>query len=36
MSVGSRSGVNWTRVHDPEIEVAIALASVVLPGPGTS
>ena len=33
---GSRSGVNWMRFIDPSIELAIALASDVLPVPGTS
>ena len=36
MSLGSRSGVNWTRFQVPAIDPAIALASVVLPVPGTS
>ena len=35
-SDGSRSGVNWMRLHVPLIEWAIALASDVLPVPGTS
>jgi hypothetical protein len=36
MSVGSRSGVNWTRFQEPEIEFAMALAKLVFPVPGTS
>ena len=36
MSTGIRSGVNWTRLTEPSIERAIALASDVLPTPGTS
>ena len=35
-SAGSRSGVNWIRRHPERSEMAIALASVVLPVPGTS
>ena len=35
-SEGRRSGVNWTRCQVPPIERAIALASEVLPTPGTS
>ena len=35
-SAGSRSGVNWTRFHVQSMEVAIALARLVLPTPGTS
>ena len=35
-SVGSRSGVNWIRRNEQSIERAIALASIVLPTPGTS
>ena len=35
-SDGSRSGVNWMRLHVPFTEWAIALASDVLPVPGTS
>ena len=35
-SDGRRSGVNWTRCQVPPIERAIALASEVLPTPGTS
>jgi hypothetical protein len=35
-SEGSRSGVNWIRWHDPPIDAAMALASEVLPTPGTS
>ena len=36
MSAGSRSGVNCTRRKTPENARASALASVVLPTPGTS
>ena len=36
MSLGSRSGVNWIRRAAPSIERASALASIVLPTPGTS
>ena len=36
MSDGSRSGVNCIRRHEPPVERAIALASDVLPTPGTS
>ena len=36
MSVGRRSGVNCTRRNSPEKHRASALASVVLPTPGTS
>src|SRR5688572_7184989 len=36
MSAGSRSGVNWMRCQRPPSAVAIALARVVLPTPGTS
>ena len=36
MSAGSRSGVNCTRRKSPEKQRARALASVVLPTPGTS
>ena len=36
MSVGSRSGVNCTRLKSPAKLFASALASVVLPTPGTS
>ena len=35
-SVGSRSGVNWIRRNEQSIDRAIALASIVLPTPGTS
>ena len=35
-SDGSRSGVNWMRLHVPFTEWAIAFASDVLPVPGTS
>ena len=35
-SVGSRSGVNWMRRNEQSIDRAIALASIVLPTPGTS
>ena len=35
-SVGSRSGVNWTRFHEQSIDAASALARLVLPTPGTS
>ena len=35
-SVGSRSGVNWTRFHEQSIDPASALARLVLPTPGTS
>ena len=35
-SEGSRSGVNWMRWQLPPIDAAIALASDVLPTPGTS
>jgi hypothetical protein len=33
-SDGNRSGVNCTRRHDERIDIAIDLASVVLPVPG--
>ncbi len=36
MSVGSMSGVNWIRRNEQSMERAIALASIVLPTPGTS
>ncbi len=36
MSLGSRSGVNWTRRTEQSIDLASALASSVLPTPGTS
>ena len=36
MSLGSRSGVNWTRRTEQSIERASALANLVLPTPGTS
>ena len=36
MSLGSRSGVNWIRRTEQSIERASALASMVLPTPGTS
>ena len=36
MSLGSRSGVNCTRRTEQSIERPIALASIVLPTPGTS
>src|SRR6266851_1715899 len=36
MSEGSRSGVNWMRRNDASSERASALASIVLPTPGTS
>ncbi len=36
MSLGSRSGVNWTRRTEQSIDRASALASSVLPTPGTS
>ena len=35
-SEGSRSGVNWMRRTEQSIERASALASIVLPTPGTS
>src|SRR5437868_11040183 len=35
-SLGSRSGVNWMRRTEQSIERANALASLVLPTPGTS
>src|SRR5579859_364328 len=35
MSAGSRSGVNWTRPYSSASDLAIALASSVLPVPGT-
>ncbi len=35
-SVGSRSGVNWIRRNEQSIDRAMALASMVLPTPGTS
>src|SRR5205823_13389376 len=35
MSAGSRSGVNWTRPYSRASDLAIALASNVLPVPGT-
>jgi hypothetical protein len=35
-SEGSRSGVNWIRFTEQSIERASALASIVLPTPGTS
>jgi hypothetical protein len=35
-SAGSRSGVNWMRLTDPSMDAATALASDVLPTPGTS
>src|SRR6266540_5087997 len=35
-SVGSRSGVNWTRFQLQSIDAAMALARLVLPTPGTS
>ena len=36
MSLGSRSGVNWIRRTEQSMERASALASIVLPTPGTS
>ena len=36
MSVGSRSGVNWIRRNEQSTDRAMALASIVLPTPGTS
>lgn len=36
MSEGSRSGVNWIRRTEQSMERARALASMVLPTPGTS
>ena len=36
MSLGSRSGVNWIRRTEQSIALASALASMVLPTPGTS
>ena len=36
MSLGSRSGVNWTRWTVPSMARASDLASIVLPTPGTS
>ena len=36
MSLGSRSGVNWIRRTEQSIDLASALASIVLPTPGTS
>ena len=36
MSEGKRSGVNWTRLKDASIDLAMALAKVVLPTPGIS
>ncbi len=36
MSLGSRSGVNWTRRTEQSTERASAFASIVLPTPGTS
>ncbi len=36
MSEGSRSGVNWMRRTEQSMERASALASIVLPTPGTS
>jgi len=36
MSLGSRSGVNWIRRTEPSMDRASALASMVLPTPGTS
>ncbi len=36
MSDGSRSGVNWMRRTEQSTERASALASIVLPTPGTS
>ena len=36
MSLGSRSGVNWIRRTEQSIDRAKALASIVLPTPGTS
>jgi hypothetical protein len=36
MSLGSRSGVNWMRRTEQSIDRASALASIVLPTPGTS
>ena len=35
-SEGSRSGVNWMRANEPSRLRASALASIVLPMPGTS
>ena len=35
-SLGSRSGVNWMRRKVQPIDLAKALASIVLPTPGTS
>ena len=35
-SLGNKSGVNWMRRTEQSIEVASALASIVLPTPGTS
>ena len=35
-SLGSRSGVNWIRRTEQSIDRASALASMVLPTPGTS
>ena len=35
-SLGSRSGVNWMRRTEQSIDRASALASIVLPTPGTS
>lgn len=36
MSEGSRSGVNWMRRTEQSMDRASALASIVLPTPGTS
>jgi hypothetical protein len=36
MSLGSRSGVNWMRRTELSMDRASALASMVLPTPGTS
>ncbi len=36
MSEGSRSGVNWMRRTEQSMDLASALASIVLPTPGTS
>ena len=36
MSLGSRSGVNWMRRTEQSVDRASALASIVLPTPGTS
>ena len=36
MSLGSKSGVNWTRRTEQSIDLASALASCVFPTPGTS